>query len=128
LEKFPGVKLMRDLTRGGLATNAKEIALSAKVDFRLEEHLLPVDEQVRGITELLGLDPLYLANEGKFLLVVAKEEAEDLLGYLRTELDSPKACLIGEIQAGSGGVYLKTPLGGSRRLNLLAGAPMPRIC
>ena len=128
LGRFPGVKLMRDLTRGGLATNAKEIALSSKVDFHLEEEGMPIDEQVRGITELLGLDPLYLANEGKFLLVVAPEEAEALLAFLREDLGQGQACCIGEIQAGKGSVYLKTPLGGHRSLNLLAGAPMPRIC
>lgn len=128
LRKFPGIKLMRDLTRGGLATNAKEIAMSAGVDFWLDETALPVDDSVKGLTDLLGLDPLYLANEGKFLVVVAPEEAPELLRFLREDLAAADACQIGDIKDGKGNVYLKTALGGARPLNMLAGAPLPRIC
>ncbi|OPX88269.1 MAG: Hydrogenase isoenzymes formation protein HypE [Pelotomaculum sp. PtaB.Bin104] len=128
LSRFPGVKFMRDLTRGGLATNAKETALSAKVDFWFNETALPVEAGVRGITNLLGLDPLYLANEGKFMVVVAATEADALLSYLQEELSAGESAIIGEIQAGEGNVFLKTALGGTRRLNMMAGAPLPRIC
>ncbi|NPV73236.1 MAG: hydrogenase expression/formation protein HypE [Pelotomaculum sp.] len=128
LQRFEGIKLMRDLTRGGLATNAKEIALASKADIWLEEQALPVDEAVKGVTEMLGLDPLYLANEGKFLVIVSAGEADTLLSFLKEEGRSGNASLIGEVKAGKGNVYLKTALGGARKLNLLAGAPLPRIC
>lgn len=128
LERFPGIKLMRDLTRGGMATNANEIALPAKVDFWLEETLIPINGQVKAITELLGLDPLYLANEGKFLTVVAASEADRLLDYMQKDLGAAEAGIIGEIRAGAGNVYMRTAMGGARPLKMLAGAPLPRIC
>ena len=128
LARFKGIRFMRDLTRGGLATNAKETALASRVDIRLDELSIPVDEKVRGVTQLLGLDPLYLANEGKFLVVVAEEEVPDLLQYLKTELSQGDAAVIGRIEAGRGDVFLKTGIGGTRRLNMLTGAPLPRIC
>ncbi len=128
LNKYNGIKLMRDLTRGGLATNAKEIAMASGVDIWLDEASLPVDSSVRGITGMLGLDPLYLANEGKFLAVVAAGEAVEILNFLKEAAPDNKPCLIGEIRTGKGNVYLKTPIGGTRKLNMLAGAPLPRIC
>lgn len=127
-ERFSGIKFMRDLTRGGLVTAAKEIALASGVNIWLNEADLPVEESVKGITELLGLDPLYLANEGKFLLIVAPAEADHLLKFLQEELLVKEACLVGEVQAGKGDVFLKTMFGGTRKLNMLAGAPLPRIC
>jgi hydrogenase expression/formation protein HypE len=128
LARFKGIRFMRDLTRGGLATNAKETALASRVDITLDESSIPVDEKVRGVTQMLGLDPLYLANEGKFLVVTAEEEASDLLLYLKTELSQGDAAVIGRIEAGRGDVFLKTGIGGTRRLNMLTGAPLPRIC
>lgn len=128
LERFEGIRFMRDLTRGGLATNAKETALASGIDIWLNESSIPVDEAVKGVTELLGLDPLYLANEGKFLAVVAEEEAEGILDCLRNELSQKDAAIIGRIQEGGGDVFLKTGIGGTRRLNMLTGAPLPRIC
>jgi hydrogenase expression/formation protein HypE len=128
LKRFRGIKLMRDLTRGGMATNAKEIAIAAGIDITLEEPALPVENTVKGITELLGLDPLYLANEGKFLMVVSPGESDKILKYLKEEETSPDACLVGEVTAGRGNLYIRTALGGTRILNMLAGAPLPRIC
>lgn len=128
LKRYRHIKIMRDLTRGGLATNAKEIALAAGVDIWLDEEALPVDDAVRGATELLGLDPLYLANEGKFLVAVSADEAEDLFDFMKNDSLGKYTSLIGEIRAGSGNVYLKTALGGTRKINMLAGAPLPRIC
>ena len=128
LKKFRGIKFMRDLTRGGLATNAKEIALSAKIDVWFNETDLPVDNRTKAITDALGLDPLYLANEGKFLAIISKEEARDALQYLKNDLSAPEAAIIGNVRAGKGDLYLKTPLGGTRRLDMLAGTPLPRIC
>ena len=128
LSRFKGIRFMRDLTRGGLATNAKETALSSGVDIWLDEPAIPVSEKTKGVTQMLGLDPLYLANEGKFLVIVAEEEASDLLLYLRNELSQSDAAVIGRIEMGKGDVFLKTGIGGTRRLNMLTGAPLPRIC
>lgn len=119
---------MRDLTRGGLATCVKEIALSAGVDIRLNDSNIPIDDEVRGITETLGLDPLYLANEGKFLIITNGEETGSILEYLKEDLSAQKSNIIGHIEEGKGNVYLKTALGGTRRLTMLSGAPLPRIC
>jgi hydrogenase expression/formation protein HypE len=126
--KFKGIKFMRDLTRGGLATNAKEIAQAADIDIIFREEDIPIDDDVKSITETLGLDPLYLANEGKFLIIASKDEAKKMLKFLREKLSEKNANIIGTVQAGKGDVYLQTALGGRRRLNMLAGAPLPRIC
>ena len=128
LKNFTGIKFMRDLTRGGLATNAKEIALQSGIDFWLDEESIPVDDNVKGATEMLGLDPLYLANEGKFLAILPKEQASEILGYLHNHLQTAAARIIGLVREGKGEVFLKTGLGGTRRLNMLTGAPLPRIC
>lgn len=128
LKRFSGIKFMRDLTRGGLATNAAELAAASGMDIWLEEEYLPVDDDVKGITDLLGLDPLYLANEGKFLVVVSAKEAGELVKFLKEETGADKATIIGEVKSGNGNLYLKTSLGGTRKLGLLAGSPLPRIC
>jgi hydrogenase expression/formation protein HypE len=128
IREFPSVKFMRDLTRGGFATNAKEIALQAMVDLRLDEKSIPVDDSVKGVTEILGLDPLYLANEGKFLAIISEKEADRAVDLLQNEPFCTKPSIIGTIGAGRGDVFLKTELGGTRKLNMLAGAPLPRIC
>ncbi|HBA54497.1 MAG TPA: hydrogenase expression/formation protein HypE [Syntrophorhabdus aromaticivorans] len=128
VREFPSVKFMRDLTRGGFATNAKEIALQAMVDLRLDEKSIPVDDSVKGITDILGLDPLYLANEGKFLAIISEKEAEKAVDLLQNEFSCPKSCIIGTAHIGKGDVFLKTELGGTRRLTMLTGAPLPRIC
>ncbi len=123
-----GVRLMRDLTRGGLATSAKEIAVSAGMDIWLSESEIPIGLAVQGAAEMLGVDPLYLANEGKFLAVVAPTEVEKALTLLRADELGREARIIGEVKAGGGNVFLKTALGGTKYLDLLAGAPLPRIC
>ncbi|MGB9846771.1 MAG: hydrogenase expression/formation protein HypE [Desulfotomaculales bacterium] len=123
-----GIKIMRDLTRGGLATALKEIAVSSGVDFYISEGAIPVDAEVSGAAEMLGLDPLYLANEGKFLLVIEAALAEAALAVMRGDGLGRRASIIGEVRAGGGKVYLQTLPGGTRLLDLLAGAPLPRIC
>lgn len=128
LAELNGVKLMRDLTRGGLATSAKEIAVASGRDLWLVESDIPVGMSVRGAAEMLGIDPLYLANEGKFLAVVAPEEAEKALALLQADELGRDARIIGEVKAGGGNVFLKTALGGTKYLDLLTGAPLPRIC
>lgn len=128
LEEVKGVRLMRDLTRGGLATSTKEIAGAAGRDIWLDEASIPVSEAVRGASEMLGVDPLYLANEGKFMAIVAREEAEKALAVLQKHSLGQNARIIGEVKEGPGNVYLRTALGGTKYLDLLAGAPLPRIC
>ncbi len=127
-QKFKSVRLMRDPTRGGVATTLKEIAESAEKDIELVEENIPVAPQVRGVSEVLGLDPLYLANEGKFLLICGQEEASDIIDFIRTFPEGRNAKRIGQVISGEGSVRLKTPLGGTKLLDMLAGAQLPRIC
>lgn len=122
------IKFMRDPTRGGLATTAKEIALSSGYDLWLEEASIPVRDEVRGATELLGLDPLYLANEGKVITIASPDSAAEIVSLMQDQPEGKGAAIIGEIRAGQGRVLLQTPLGGTRMVDMLAGAPLPRIC
>lgn len=128
LNEVSGVKLMRDLTRGGLATAAKEIAMAAARDIYIEEADVPVRPEVKGAAELLGLDPLYLANEGKFMAVVSAAQAGKALAVLKTHPLGETARIIGEVSKGRGNVYLRTPFGGTKFLDMLAGDLLPRIC
>lgn len=127
-KEFKSVRLMRDPTRGGVATTLKEIAEGMGKDFLLEEAWIPIDPQVRGASEALGLDPLYLANEGKFLLVCSPEEASAIVDFIRKFPEGKNAAIIGSVTPGKGNVKMKTPLGGTKLLDMLAGAQLPRIC
>lgn len=127
-QEFKSIRLMRDPTRGGVATTLKEIAEAMGKDFELEEEKIPVDSQVRGAAEVLGLDPLYLANEGKFLLVCGQEEAPGIIDFIRSFPEGRNAAVIGRVTPGKGYVKMKTPLGGTKLLDMLAGAQLPRIC
>lgn len=128
LAEFRTIRFMRDPTRGGVATALKEIAARAGCDVTIEEERLPVRPAVRGALELLGMEPYYLANEGKVLIIVGPEEADDLVAFLRQYPGQELAAEIGRVSAGSGNLWLKTPFGGTRSLDLLSGAPLPRIC
>jgi len=128
IRELKTLRVMRDLTRGGLATAAKEIAGAAGVTIRLFESACPVSPVVRGACELLGLDPLYLANEGKLMAVVGRAEAEQALALMRADPLGPDAVIIGEVGEGEGDLLLQTGLGGTKVLDLLAGDPLPRIC
>lgn len=128
LQQIPGVKLMRDLTRGGLATAVKEIALSAQIDIYLDEEHIPVTPAVQAAADILGLDPLYLANEGKFLAVIAPENKKAALEVLKAYPLGKQAAIIGEVHTGEGNAFLRTAWGGTKFLDLLAGAPLPRLC
>jgi hydrogenase expression/formation protein HypE len=106
-----------------------EIAQASQVGVRLFEEAIPVRPEVRGACELLGIDPLYVANEGKMVLVVAPEEAEKALAVLRGHPFGREAAIIGEItDEPKGMVLLETSLGGTRVLDMLTGDPLPRIC
>jgi len=123
------VKVLRDPTRGGLATTLNEIAASSEVTIEVEEAAVPVRPEVKGGCSFLGLDPLYLANEGKFICIVPEAEAERALALMRMDPLGTGAVRIGTVVAGNPGtVALKTPIGGRRLLGMLEGEQLPRIC
>lgn len=128
LGEFRTIRFMRDPTRGGVATTLKEIAVRTGVDIEIQEQQLPIRPEVKGTLELLGMDPYYMANEGKVLMIAAEEEADALVQFMREFPGQALAAEIGRITEGSGNVWLKTPYGGTRNLGMLAGAPLPRIC
>lgn len=120
---------LRDPTRGGLATTLNEIALSSEVCIEIQEDLIPVREEVKGACEILGLDPLYVANEGKLVAVVHADIAERLVARMRENIYGREACIIGEVKREPQGIVaLKTGFGGTRIVDMLAGEQLPRIC
>ena len=120
---------LRDPTRGGLATTLNEIALSAEVCIEIAEDLIPVREEVKGACEILGLDPLYVANEGKLVAIVASEIADSLVVRMQQNRYGLGACIIGEVKAEPGGIVtMRTGFGGTRIVDMLAGEQLPRIC
>jgi hydrogenase expression/formation protein HypE len=124
----PGLRWMRDPTRGGVATVLNELARDARVSIHLQEERVPVREAVRGACELLGLDPLHIANEGQFIAVVGPESAERSIDVLR-EAGCPGAAIIGEVsQEPQATVLGTTAFGGTRVIDMLVGDPLPRIC
>lgn len=129
LKASDGIHALRDPTRGGVATALSEIARQSEVGIRIDEKDLPVKKEVAGVCELLGFDPLYIANEGKLLAFVKPEDAEDVLRVIR-EFDSGKdAVIIGEVVSEHPGkVFMKTRIGGMRIVDMLAGDQLPRIC
>jgi hydrogenase expression/formation protein HypE len=125
----PEIHAMRDATRGGLATVLNEFALSSEVGIRLYEQALPVREEVQGICELLGLDFLYMANEGKLVTVVPKNQAENVLAAMKSHPAGKDAVIIGEvIDSPSGVVIMETIFGTDRIVDMLVGDQLPRIC
>jgi hydrogenase expression/formation protein HypE len=125
---LPGLRFMRDPTRGGLATVAYEIARITGLGVRLLEAAIPVHDPVRSVCEMLGYDPYYLACEGRVVAVVAPDEAEATLARWRTLPQGQQATLIGRIELDQQGVVLETELGGERLLEELEDDPLPRIC
>jgi len=129
LRVCPEVHAMRDATRGGLATVLNEFSLSSRVGIRLDEESIPVREEVKGVCEILGLDPLYLANEGKLVVVVGGENAETVLSAMKSHPVGKDACVIGEvISSPPGVVLLRTAFGTERIVDMLVGEQLPRIC
>jgi hydrogenase expression/formation protein HypE len=120
---------MRDLTRGGLASAVVEIAVTARRNIRLDESGLRVREDVRGACEMLGLDPIYVANEGRFLAILPPAEAETALAVMRRHPLGTEASLIGQVEAEADGlVTLRNTIGTSRIIDRLSGEQLPRIC
>ena len=129
LQVCPEVRAMRDATRGGLATVLNEFAQSAGVGIRINEDVLPIQEEVAGLCELLGLDPLYLANEGKLVVVVPRSRAEIVLQTMQNHPLGKESQMIGEAIAQPPGiVLLRTAFGTERILDMLSGDQLPRIC
>ncbi len=129
LEKPGAVKVMRDPTRGGLATTLKEFAVESSLCFQIEEEAIPVEPGVGGACDLLGLDPLYVANEGTLLAVVAPDMSDYLLEKMREHPAAAGATVIGKVEKEpEGAVVLSTSIGGSRLVDYLLGDQLPRIC
>ncbi len=123
------IHCLRDLTRGGLASALNELAVEAKVGMSIDEPAIPVLEPVRGACELLGLDPLYVANEGRFVAMVPEQQAEAALAVMRRHAVADKAVRVGTVtDRDSPPVVLRTVLGTNRILDLLSGEQLPRIC
>jgi len=124
-----GIRWMRDPTRGGVATSLNELARDCGRGIVLSEEKIPVRDAVRGACELLGLDPLHIANEGQFLAVVSADQADAALEALRRAPGGAEAVIIGEVRDEPAGSVLVTTLyGGSRLVDMLVGDPLPRIC
>jgi hydrogenase expression/formation protein HypE len=123
------IHVLRDPTRGGVASVLNEIAESAAMGITILEDLIPVSEEVRGACEILGFDPLYVANEGKLLAFVAPSAADNVLAAMRSHPFGKNAVIIGEVVADHPGtVIMKTRIGGSRVVDMLSGEQLPRIC
>jgi len=129
LQACPDVHVMRDPTRGGIASALNEIADQAKIGIRLNEAAIPISEEVKGACEILGFDPLYVANEGKLLAVVPPEGANLVLEAMRRHPLGKDAAIIGEVVPDHPGfVTLRTRVGGNRIVDMLSGEQLPRIC
>ncbi len=129
LEAFPSIHVLRDPTRGGVATTLNEIAEHSGVGIRLFEEMLPIREDVAGACEVLGLDPLYVANEGKVLVIVPPEGADAVLDAMQSHPLGRSARRIGEIVSDDPKrVFLRTRIGGHRLVDMLRGEQLPRIC
>ena len=123
------VHVLRDPTRGGVASALNEIAVQAQAGVRLQETDIPIWEEVRGACEILGLDPLYVANEGKCLVIVDREAAEAVLAAMRDHPLGREAAAIGEVvEDHPGKVFMRSRIGGMRVVDVLSGEQMPRIC
>ncbi len=129
LAAAPATRFVRDPTRGGVATVLNEIAEAAQVAIEIDEAATPLREEVRGFCEILGLDPLYLANEGKIVAIVPAEQSQDAVAAMRAHPLGGASSIIGRVTAGEPGrVTMRTVLGGRRIVDMLVGEQLPRIC
>ena len=129
LEAAPSTRWMRDATRGGVGTVCNELVKDSPFALVLDEQHLPVEPQVLGACDMLGIDPLYVANEGKFVAIVAPEEADAAVAAMQTHPQGARATVVGEIIPEPNGIVaLRTSFGGSRIVDMLVGDPLPRIC
>ena len=129
LEASDNIHVLRDPTRGGVGTVLNEVASQSGIGIDIFEEKIPVADQTSGICELLGFDPLYVANEGKLIAFVSKEDSEKVLEIIRADEFGKDACIIGEVTNDHPGkVYMKTRIGGERVVHMLSGEQLPRIC
>jgi hydrogenase expression/formation protein HypE len=129
LQAAPSTRWMRDATRGGVGTVCNELVKGSPFAVILDEQALPVEPQVLGASDMLGIDPLYVANEGKFVAVVAADEADAAVEAMRTHPQGARAAIVGEVVPEPPGIVaLRTSFGGSRIVDMLVGDPLPRIC
>jgi hydrogenase expression/formation protein HypE len=129
LDAAPGVRVMRDATRGGVATILNEIAVASQVAVVVDEPAMPVRPEVVGASELLGIDPMYVASEGRLVAVAPPEQADAALAALRAHPLGAGAAVVGEVRDDPPGiVLLRTTFGGTRIVDMLVGDPLPRIC
>jgi hydrogenase expression/formation protein HypE len=123
------IRCMRDPTRGGLSSSLNEIATRSQVGMMIEEEAIPVREEVRGACEMLGLDPLYVANEGKMIAIVAQADADGVVAAMQSNVYGREARVIGSVvEKHPGTVVMKTAFGTTRIVDMLAGDQLPRIC
>jgi hydrogenase expression/formation protein HypE len=129
LKASRNINCMRDPTRGGLATTLNEIAQQSSVGIRIDEEAIPVREEVLGACEMLGLDPLYIANEGKLIAIVSPADVKAVLKAMKKHAYGKEAAVIGKVtDEKSGRVVMNTRIGSSRIVDMLTGDPLPRIC
>jgi hydrogenase expression/formation protein HypE len=129
LEVSRNIHVLRDPTRGGVATALNEVAKQSSVGIELEESNLPVRLEVNAACEMLGIDPLYVANEGKVLVLVAPEDADLVLNKMRQHPLGRGSCIIGRVVSEHPGrVVMQTSIGGRRIVDMLSGEQLPRIC
>lgn len=132
IEAAPSVRCFRDPTRGGLASTLNELAAQSQVDMQIEEESIPVKDEVRGACDMLGYDPLQVANEGKMVCVVPAAQADEALAAMRLSKYGADAAIIGEVMPVAEGrdpkVYVRNAFGGRRILDMLVGEQLPRIC
>ena len=123
------IHVLRDPTRGGLGTALNEVALSSQVGIKIYEEQIPIRDEVSAVCELLGFDPLYVANEGKLIVFVAKDSAEEVLAAAKEDVFGKDACVIGEVlEDHAPKVIMETRTGGHRIVDMLTGEQLPRIC
>ncbi len=123
------IHVMRDPTRGGIASTLNEIAMTAKIGILIEEEKIPISEEVKGACEILGLDPLYIANEGKLIAFVPENKAAEVLEAMRSHHLGKEACIIGKVVLSDPEtVIMKTSIGSTRIVDMMSGEQLPRIC
>jgi hydrogenase expression/formation protein HypE len=130
MEAAPDVHVLRDPTRGGLATSLNEIAAQSKVSIELVETDIPIKQEVRSACEILGFDPMYIANEGKVIIILPDNQAQAAMDILQSHPLGSQAVIIGHVIATSSTprVTMKTNIGGTRIVDILSGEMLPRIC
>lgn len=123
------IHMMRDPTRGGVASTLNEIAMTAKIGILIEEEKIPISEEVNGACEILGLDPLYIANEGKLIAFVPENKSAKILEAMKSHPFGREACIIGKVTSTDPGtVIMKTSIGSTRIVDMMSGEQLPRIC